>query len=89
MTVGTSSRDDPNPFALVVMAHLKTRATRNDAGERLRWKVELVRQLYGRGYRRENVLELFRLIDWLLTLPKDMERSFPPDGRQISSRSRT
>ncbi len=67
---------DPNPFAVVVMAHLKTRATRNDAGERLRWKIELVRQLYGRGYGREDILELFRLIDWLLTLPEDMERSF-------------
>ncbi len=67
---------DPNPFALVVMAQLKTRATRNDAGERLRWKVELVRQLYDRGYSREDVLELFRLIDWLLALPEDMEQSF-------------
>jgi hypothetical protein len=67
---------DPNPFALVVMAHLKTRATRGDAAERLRWKVELVRQLYGRGYRREDVLELFRLIDWLLALPEEMEKSF-------------
>ena len=67
---------DPNPFALVVMAHLKTRATRGDAAERLRSKVELVRQLYGRGYRHEDVLELFRFIDWLLALPKEMEKSF-------------
>ncbi len=67
---------NPSPIAVVVMAHLKTKATRGDVQERLRWKVELVRQLYGRGYDREDVLELFRLIDWLLALPKDMERSF-------------
>ncbi len=35
---------DQNPFALVVMAHLKTKATRGDARERLSWKVKLVRQ---------------------------------------------
>jgi hypothetical protein len=31
---------DPNPFALVVMAHLKTKATRGNARERLAWGVE-------------------------------------------------
>ena len=67
---------DPNPFALVVMAHLKTKATRRNATERLAWKVKLVRQLYERGYEREDVLELFRFIDWLLVLPTKMTKSF-------------
>ncbi len=67
---------DPNPFALVVMAHLKTKATRGNARERLAWKVKLVRQLYERGYEREEVLELFRFIDWLLVLPGEMTKSF-------------
>ncbi len=67
---------DPNPFALVVMAHLKTKATRGNARERLAWKVKLVRQLYERGYDREDVLELFRFIDWLLVLPDEMTKGF-------------
>jgi hypothetical protein len=67
---------NPNPFALVVMAHLKTKATRDDARKRLDSKVDLVRQLYGRGYKHADLLELFRLIDWLLRLPTAMERKF-------------
>jgi len=66
----------PSPFALVIMAHLKTKATRGNARERLRWKLELVRQLYERGYQSADVLELFRFIDWLLILPRGLEKSF-------------
>jgi hypothetical protein len=58
------------------MAHLKTKATRGDARERLAWKVKLVRELYERGYEREDVLELFRFLDWLLVLPEEMAKSF-------------
>ncbi len=72
---------NPNPVAVVVMAHLKTKATRGNVRERLRWKVELVRQLYARGYPRVDVLELFRFIDWVLALPEAEMVSF---RRQVS-----
>ncbi|MCP3996144.1 MAG: transposase, partial [bacterium] len=72
----TELEKDPNPFALVVMAHLKTKATRGNARERLTWKVKLVRELYERGYEREDVLEFFRFLDWLLVLPEEMKESF-------------
>jgi len=65
----------PNPFALFVMAHLKATRTRPDP-ERLYWKTWLVRQLYDRGYSREQVLELFWLVDWLLRLPPELKQSF-------------
>lgn len=65
-----------NPFAVMVMAHLKTQATRRDVAQRLEWKLRLVRGLYERGYGREDVLELFRFIDWLMALPTDAERAF-------------
>jgi len=38
-----------NPFAVVVLAHLKTLATHRDAPERLRWKLNLIRSLYEGG----------------------------------------
>lgn len=79
---------DPNPFALVVMAHLKTKTTRGDAKERLTWKVELIRQLYARGYARENVLELFRFIDWLLVLPEEMTKGFRQQVEEIEQESK-
>ena len=58
------------------MAHLKTRATRQDLEQRLQWKLQLVKRLYEKGYQREDILELFRFIDWLLTLPAAWEQRF-------------
>ena len=63
---------DPNPFALVVMAHLETQAAATDA-ERLQAKLGLIRRLYQRGYGRDDIIHLFRFIDWLLVLPADLE----------------
>ncbi len=65
-----------NPFAVIVMAHLKTLQTRASDEERKQWKYNLVRRLYERGYQREDVLHLFRFIDWLMKLPEELEEAF-------------
>ena len=65
-----------NPFATIVMAHLKTKATRRDPQARLVWKLSLVKRLYEKGYERHDIVELFRFIDWLLRLPDELERRF-------------
>ena len=65
-----------NPFAVVVMAHLKAKATREDPVARLQWKKQLAKGLYRRGYDRTDILELLRFIDWLLVLPTDLELEF-------------
>jgi Domain of unknown function (DUF4351) len=72
-----------NPFAAAVMAHLKTRATRQDAEGRLRWKLQMVRHLYDRGFERRDVERLFRFIDWLMTLPEELEERFGVELRQV------
>ncbi|NWO11394.1 hypothetical protein HLV40_13420 [Chromohalobacter salexigens] len=64
-----------NVFALVVMAQihakrLKDGATRKDV------KVALIRLLYERGYSREQVVQLFIIIDWMLQLPRALEPEF-------------
>jgi len=66
----------PNPFAVVVMTHLKAQATYRDAAGRLHWKLNLVKMLYRRGYSKADILELFRFIDWLMALPDEMETAF-------------
>jgi len=71
-----------NPFAIVVMAHLKTQDTRHDEQGRNRWKLYLVRRLYERGYRKEDVINLFRFIDWIMGLSEEMEESFWAEMRQ-------
>jgi hypothetical protein len=57
------------------MAHLKAQESK-DGAIRKGWKLRLVRLLYERGYTREQVLELFRVLDWMLRLPGDLEREF-------------
>ena len=69
----TELEDSANPFATLVMAHLQTKATRHDPQSRLAWKLRLVKRLYEKGYARDDVLELFRFIDWLLALPLEYE----------------
>ncbi len=72
-----------NPFAIVVMSHLKSRATRGDNVSRLRWKIRLVRQLYAGGWQRQDVLELLRFIDWVLALPPELESRFEDEVRTL------
>ncbi len=71
--------NNQNPFALVVMAHLKAKETRSDDQERKAWKFSLTRRLYERGYERQDILNLYRFIDWLLVLPEGLEREFQED----------
>jgi Domain of unknown function (DUF4351) len=64
--------ESDNPFATIVMAHLKTQATRKNPAERKEWKLRLTRRLYERGYERQDILNLYRFIDWLMILPDDL-----------------
>jgi Domain of unknown function (DUF4351) len=65
-----------NPFAVVVMSHLKTRETKGNAIDRKAWKVRLVKRLYELGYDRSEVLNLFRFVDWVMILPEGLKRTF-------------
>jgi hypothetical protein len=62
-----------NPFAVVVLAHLKAQETAGDNRRRYTWKVRLIKGLYARGWGRDDVRQLVRLIDWFLQLPKKIE----------------
>ena len=63
-----------NPFAVVVMAHLYTKQTKHKPNERFDLKWRLVRMLYERGYSKQDVLSLFRFIDWMMALPPELEQ---------------
>jgi hypothetical protein len=67
---------DPNPFAVVVLAHLKALETRRAPAERHAWKVRLVKGLYERGMDPEDVRQLFRFIDWIMELPAPLDQRF-------------
>jgi hypothetical protein len=67
---------DPKPFAAVVLAQLKALATRDSPAERWRWKLRLVKGLYDRGLSADQVRQLFRLIDWMVQLPDELQQRF-------------
>jgi hypothetical protein len=69
-------QESSNPFAMVVLAHLRTLQTRQDQGERYGSKIRLIKGLYERGWAADDVRRLFRVIDWMMDLPKPLEVSF-------------
>jgi hypothetical protein len=77
-----------NPFGVIVMAHLKTKATQRNPENRLQWKLSLVRRLYERGYSRQDIQELFRFIDWIMVLPKELALSFKTEVRSYEEANR-
>ncbi|MGK7904229.1 MAG: transposase [Hormoscilla sp.] len=65
-----------NPFAVMVMAHLKTMATRQDAQKRLEWKTRVTKGLLSAGYSEKEIRSLLRLVYWMMRLPEGLEREF-------------
>ena len=58
-----------NPFASVILAQLKVLETKREPATRWQWKIRLIKGLYDRGLNREQVRQLFRVIDWMLAAP--------------------
>jgi Domain of unknown function (DUF4351) len=65
-----------NPFAIVTMAHLKTKATHNDPASRKAWKFRLTTMLYDRGYSQQAILDLYNFLDFMMTLPESLSQQF-------------
>jgi hypothetical protein len=65
------------------MAHLKAQETRSNARERFSSKLYLTRRLYEQGYEREDVINLFRFIDWVMSLPEELEQDFWREVTQL------
>ena len=68
--------EDADPAAIVILAHVAALQTRGDMNLRLREKIALTRLLYKRGYKREDIEEIYRLIDWLIALPEEYTLQF-------------
>ena len=57
-----------NPFAIVVQAHLAAQATKGKASQhrRRQRKYRLTTMLYDRGWSEQEIIDLYRFIDWVL-----------------------
>ena len=58
------------------MAHLKTKATTSNLSEREQWKWRIIRGLYDKGFSRLAIVNLFKFIDNMMTLPPQLQQSF-------------
>jgi hypothetical protein len=79
---------DANPFARVVLAHLKALETRRDPAGRHARKLRLVRGLYEGGFSADDVRELFRLIDWMMELPPALKSLFWQEVERLEEERR-
>ncbi|WP_229453880.1 hypothetical protein [Nostoc sp. CHAB 5715] len=72
----------------MVMAHLVAMQTKSDRLQRKQQKLALVRRLFEQGVERDAVVNLLAFIDWMLTLPLDLEREFKTEVEQLEAQQR-
>jgi hypothetical protein len=72
-----------HPFAIIVLAYLKTLETEGNIQERYRWKKHFLLELYKRGMKRETILAMYKFIDWVMTLPKELDSKIYNDMKTI------
>lgn len=66
-------RQHANPFALVTVAHLLARQTKGNAHRRRIAKWMLTRSLYERDWSKQRIIDLYRVIDWIMRLPDALD----------------
>ena len=72
-----------NPFAKVVLAHVKTLATRDEPRDRKDWRLRIARGLHECGLLEEDVRQLMLLVDWLMELPEGLDREYEQQLREF------
>jgi hypothetical protein len=77
-----------NPFAIVVMAHLKAQETQRDPIQRQVWKLSIMRRMYEQGYSRQEIIDLFHFVDWVMWLPPELESTFRQEIQQLEEERR-
>jgi len=65
-----------NPCALLLLAFRRAAETRQRADLRFQARVELMRLVLDRGYNEETAGALLRLLEWIMSLPKALEKQY-------------
>ena len=76
-----------NPFALVTVAHLLAQRTRRHIHQRRIAKWRLTKLLYQRNWDRQRIINLYRVIDWILRLPIELDRRVRTGILQLERRA--
>ena len=75
--------NDPSPFAVITLAQLHALSAKESESNRYQTKFSLIKMLYQRGYSKEQILGLFRFIDWVISLPEALELQLWTDVEQF------
>jgi hypothetical protein len=80
--LGSTLETSSDPIAAMVLAHLGTLEATDEEWSLFAHKRRVMRSLYERGMSKQMVLELLRLVDWMMTLPKPQELLFRQEHEQ-------
>ncbi|CAM2007640.1 Rpn family recombination-promoting nuclease/putative transposase [Acanthopleuribacter pedis] len=75
--------DSPNPVAVVVLAHLIAQDTSGLPRQRFTEKLALVRHLYQKPFSEKQFVQIFRFLDWILTLPDEPKERFKTECAKL------
>jgi Domain of unknown function (DUF4351) len=64
-----------------VQAHLAAQATKGKESQKRcrKQKLDIMKMMYDRGYSQKQVTDLYRFVDWVLTLRPDLAEAFKTD----------
>ncbi|WP_195763426.1 DUF4351 domain-containing protein [Duganella guangzhouensis] len=65
-----------NPFAWLTLAHLRTQQARHDPDVLYAAKWQCTKQMYRHGWRKERILAMFQVINWMMVLPEQHQRRY-------------
>lgn len=74
---------NPHPFAIIVRAYLKALETVGNVQEKYSWKKRFLLELYQLGMNRETLWAIYKFIDWMIRLPKDLNKAFVAEMKTI------
>jgi hypothetical protein len=73
----------PNVFALVTAAHLLTQQTKGEHVKRHAAKWRLARMLYERDWGKQRIVDLFGIIDWMMSIPPALQSRLMHDIAEL------
>jgi hypothetical protein len=76
-----------NPFAWVTLAHLRTRQARHDPEQLYAAKWQLTKLLYQHGWSKRRIIVLFKVVNWMMTLPSPQHERYWRDVLQLGKES--
>lgn len=74
-----------NPFATIIMAHLKALDTSDAPESRKTWKTKLTLQLYEKEFEEQDIRNLYKFIDKVMVLPEPLQKEFWEEFKQFES----